>query len=185
MNTMPEHIILWRHAEAKDIIDGDDLLDMTQSDMQRALTQKGQRQADDMAKWLKPQLPKASLLQCSPALRAFQTAEALHHVNKSYKININQALKPDASLNTVLANIAQFNSCKCLVLVGHQPWLGQLAAYLLGISVTEHAKDLLIKKGAIWWLRLNKTLDKTLDKTKEEATSARYIMHTVQTSSLL
>ena len=178
MSAMPEHIILWRHAEAEELFDGNDML---QRDMQRALTQKGQRQAADMAKWLKPQLPKASILQCSPALRAFQTAEAIQDVGKSCKININQALKPDASLNTVLANIAQFNSCKCLVLVGHQPWLGQLAAHLLGISMTEHAKDLLIKKGAIWWLRL----DKTLDKAREEAVSARYIMHTVQTPSLL
>ena len=178
MSAMPEHIILWRHAEAEELFDGNDML---QRDMQRALTQKGQRQAADMAKWLKPQLPKASILQCSPALRAFQTAEAIQDVGKSCKININQALKPGVSLNTVLANIAQFNSCKCLVLVGHQPWLGQLAAHLLGISMTEHAKDLSIKKGAIWWLRLNKTLDKT----KEEAVSARYIMHTVQTPSLL
>ena len=182
MSAMPEHIILWRHAEAEELFDGNDML---QRDMQRALTQKGQRQAADMAKWLKPQLPKASILQCSPALRAFQTAEAIQDVGKSCKININQALKPGVSLNTVLANIAQFNSCKCLVLVGHQPWLGQLAAHLLGISMTEHAKDLSIKKGAIWWLRLNKTLDKTLYKTREEAASARYIMHTVQTPSLL
>ena len=178
MSAMPEHIILWRHAEAEELFDGNDML---QRDMQRALTQKGQRQAADMAKWLKPQLPKASILQCSPALRAFQTAEAIQDVGKSCKININQALRPDASLNMVLANIAQFNSCKCLVLVGHQPWLGQLAAHLLGISMTEHAKDLPIKKGAIWWLRL----DKTLDKAREEAVSARYIMHTVQTPSLL
>ena len=165
MSAMPEHIILWRHAEAKDTFDGDDMSDMKQRDRQRALTQKGQRQAADMAKWLKPQLPKATILQCSPALRAFQTAEALHHVNKSYKINVNQALRPDASLNTVLASIAQFNSCKCLVLVGHQPWLGLLAAHLLGISMAGHTKDLPIKKGAIWWLRL----DKTLDKAREEA----------------
>ena len=179
---MPEHIILWRHAEAEELFDGNDML---QRDMQRALTQKGQRQAADMAKWLKPQLPKATILQCSPALRAFQTAEALQQVNKSCKININQALKPGVSLNMVLANIAQFNSCNCLLLVGHQPWLGQLAAHFLSISMAVHTKDLPIKKGAIWWLRLNKTLDKTLDKTREEAVSARYIIHTVQTPSLL
>ena len=184
MSAMPEHIILWRHAEAKDIFDGEDMSDMTQRDMQRALTQKGQRQAADMAMWLKPQLPKATILQCSPALRAFQTAEALEDVGKSCKININQALKPGVSLNTVLANIAQFNSGNCLVLVGHQPWLGQLAAHFLGISMAGHAKDLSIIKGAIWWLRLNNTLDKTLDKTREEAVLARYIIHTVQTPSL-
>ena len=181
MSAMPEHIILWRHAEAKDIFDGDDILNMTQSDMQRALTQKGQRQAAYMAMWLKPQMPKATILQCSPALRAFQTAEAIQDVGKSCKININQALKPGASLNTVLTSIAQINYCNCLVLVGHQPWLGQLAAHLLGISVAGHIKDLPIKKGAIWWLRL----DKTLDKTREEAVSAQYIIHTAQTPSLI
>ena len=181
MSAMPEHIILWRHAEAKDIFDGDDILDMTQSDMQRALTQKGQRQAADMAMWLKPQLPKSTILQCSPALRAFQTAEALQHVNKSCEININQALKPSTSLNMVLTSIAQIYSCHSLVLVGHQPWLGQLAAHLLGISIAGHTKDLSIKKGAIWWLRL----DKTLDKTREEAVSAQYIIQAVQTPSLL
>ena len=178
MSVMPEHIILWRHAQAEDLFDGDD---MVQSDMQRALTQKGQRQAADMATWLKPRLPKATLLQCSPALRAFQTAEALQDVNKSCKINISQALKPGVSLNTVLACIAQINSCDSLVLVGHQPWLGQLAAHLLGISAAERIKELHIKKGAIWWLRL----DKTIDKAKHEAFSARYIIHTVQVRSLL
>ena len=182
MNVIPEHIILWRHAEAKDIFDGDDV---AQSDMQRALTEKGQHQAADMAMWLKPQLPKATLLQCSPALRAFQTAEALQDVNKSCKINISQALKPGASLNTVLASIAHINSCDSLVLVGHQPWLGQLAAHLLGISAEGYIKDLSIKKGAIWWLRLGDIMDKTQDKTREEAVSARYIIHTVQIPSLL
>ncbi len=38
MSAMPEHIILWRHAEAKDIFDGNGMFDMTQSDMQHALT---------------------------------------------------------------------------------------------------------------------------------------------------
>ena len=181
MSAMPKNIILWRHAEAKDIFDGDDLFDMKQSDMQRALTPKGQRQAAYIAMWLKPQLPKATILQCSPALRAFQTAEALQDLGKSCKININKALKPGASLYKVLSSIAQINSCNCLLLVGHQPWLGQLAAHLLGISMAGDIKDFPIKKGAIWWLRL----DKTLDKTREEAVSAQYIIHTAQTPSLI
>ena len=182
MSALPEDIILWRHAQAEKLFDGDDIV---KSDLQRALTKKGQRQAADMAMWLKPQLPKATILQCSPALRAFQTAEALQHVNRSCKINIHQALKPGASLNMVLASIAQINWCDSLVLVGHQPWLGQLAAHLLGISMPGQLKDLPIKKGAIWWLRLDKGLDKTLDKAREEAVSAHYIIHTVQTPSLL
>ncbi len=168
---MPENIILWRHAEANDILGGDELtqIDIAQNDMQRALTEKGQRQAADMAKWLKlhllkPRLPQATLLLCSPALRAFQTADAL-----GYKINIHQALKPGASLKDVLASIVQTNSLGSLVIVGHQPWLGQLAAHFLGLADLEVA----IKKGAIWWLRLDKN---GLEK---------YNIHTVQTPSLL
>ena len=172
---MPEHIILWRHAQAEELFAGDDMIqiDTAQSDMQRALTEKGQRQAAAMAMWLKSQLPTATILQCSPALRAFQTAEALQQVSKPCKININQALKPDASLNTVLASIVQTSSCDSLVLVGHQPWLGQLAAHLLGLSMEDHIKDLSIKKGAIWWLRL------------DNSAQAQYRIHTVQTPSLL
>jgi phosphohistidine phosphatase len=171
---MPENIILWRHAQAHDIFDGDDV---AQNDMQRALTDKGQRQADDMAKWLKlnllkPKLSKSTILLCSPALRAYQTADALQ-----YKINIHQALKPSAGLNEVLACLAQvdaqaneqFNAQGSFIIVGHQPWLGQLAAYLLGHSDSELA----IKKGAVWWLRLDKN---GLD---------TYNIHTVQTPSLL
>ncbi len=172
MNLMPENIILWRHAEAKNAVDSSDMIqiDNVQSDMQRALTEKGQRQAADMAKWLKLQLPKDTLLQCSPALRAFQTADAL-----SYKININQALKPGASLKEVLVNLAQTNVHGSLVIVGHQPWLGQLAAHLLGYSNAELA----IKKGTIWWLRLNKI--RLVDKSM----FAQYNIHTVQKPSLL
>lgn len=172
MNMMLENIILWRHAEAKDAVDSGDMiqLDNVQNDMQRALTEKGQRQAADMAKWIKLQLPKDTLLQCSPALRAFQTADAL-----SYKINIHQALKPGASLSEVLASLAETSVHNSLVIVGHQPWLGQLAAHLLGISNEEIA----IKKGAIWWLRLNKT--RLVDKSM----FAQYNIHTMQTPSLL
>jgi phosphohistidine phosphatase len=36
-----------------------------------------------------------------------------------------------------------------LMLVGHQPWLGQLASRVLGVPVS--ACD--IRKGAVWWMR--------------------------------
>lgn len=181
MIVMPENIILWRHAEAKDVIEGDGVnqintlqIDTTQSDLQRALTQKGLQQASDMAKWLKVNLPKNVSLQCSPALRAYQTAKALQALNKSYKINITQALKPNASLHAALGCITQSNSADSLVIVGHQPCLGQLAAHLFGFAEAEIA----IKKGAFWWLRLNKA------RLKDKSLLAQYNIHTVQTPSL-
>ena len=94
-----KNIILWRHAEAVDLINVDSEishsvnLNAEQDDLSRALTSHGQQQAKKMAHWLTQHLPKDTNFQCSPALRAFQTADAL-----KYKININQAFKPGISL---------------------------------------------------------------------------------------
>ena len=139
------NIILWRHAEA--VVASDDTL---QSDMARALTPKGQRQAKHMARWLKKHLPKDTLLLSSAALRAFQTAQALNDKAVYAKINIHTTLNPTASLQEILVLLASLSAHKNILLVGHQPYLGRLASQLLGLEVS----DLNIKKGAIWWLRL-------------------------------
>lgn len=138
------NIILWRHAEA---VEGSD--DAPQSDMARALTPKGQRQAKRMAHWLKRHLPENTLLISSAALRAFQTAQALNK-SSSTQINVQAALNPTASLQQTLAFLASFSTKSNVILVGHQPLLGRLAGHLLGLNLS----DLNIKKGAIWWLRL-------------------------------
>lgn len=135
------NIILWRHAEALDAVDGDD--------MARALTNKGQRQAKRMACWLKQHLPEDTLILSSAALRAFQTAQALNKLNSS-KINVHSVLNPNASLQEILVFLARFDAKNNVLLVGHQPLLGRLAGHLLEMDTN----DLNIKKGAIWWLRL-------------------------------
>ncbi len=134
-------IILWRHAEAVDAVDGDD--------MARALTSKGQRHAKRIACWLKQHLPEDTLILSSAALRAFQTAQALNKFNSS-KINVYSVLNPDASLQEILAFLARFDAKNNLLLVGHQPLLGRLAEHLLALDMD----SINIKKGAIWWLRL-------------------------------
>ena len=164
-----ENIILWRHAEA--VLASDDTL---QSDMARALTPKGQRQAKRMARWLKPHLPENSLLLSSAALRAFQTAQALNDRAAYAKINVHSALNPTASLREILDCLASFSPKSNLLLVGHQPLLGRLAGHLLGLEVS----DLNIKKGAIWWLRLE-------SKSANLNQPLRYEIVSVQTPSLV
>jgi phosphohistidine phosphatase len=140
------NIIVWRHAEAE-LADNDS----RESDLARTLSTRGQRQAKRMARWLKRYLPKDTMLLCSPAVRCVQTAEALN-----YKITLDQALNPSAKLQEILDVLASLESSPLnLLLVGHQPWLGQLVTHLTGFSGAE----LNIKKGAIWWLRqsLNQT----------------------------
>ena len=63
-------LILWRHAEAEDGGIGI-------ADSQRHLTARGEKQAREMAQWLKPRLPKKLRVLVSPAERTQQTARAL------------------------------------------------------------------------------------------------------------
>ena len=136
------NIIVWRHAEAE-LADNES----RESDLARTLTNRGQRQAKRMARWLKQYLPKDTMLLCSAAVRCAQTAEALN-----YKITLDHALNPSAKLKEILDVMVSLESTpQNLLLVGHQPWLGQLVTHLTGFSGAE----LNIKKGAIWWLRLS------------------------------
>jgi phosphohistidine phosphatase len=126
-------LILWRHAEAED----------TSPDMQRKLTDKGRLQAVHMADWLKQRLPKKTRILVSPALRTQQTALALS--NEFITVD---ALAPGADVKAVLEAAQWGTSDDAVLIVGHQPTLGAVAARLLG-----HAHDSWsVKKGAVWWL---------------------------------
>lgn len=130
-------LILWRHAEAQEWVEGCD-------DMARKLTSRGEKQASHMAHWLDRQLPENTRVLVSPSRRTEQTAMAL---NRKYKIR--PELAPGANV-TQLLELVQWNTGKGTVLVvGHQPTLGQTIAQLIGFSDTECS----VKKGATWWLR--------------------------------
>ncbi len=135
-------LILWRHAQAFDAEPGCD-------DLSRALTHKGEGQAARVAKWLDRQLPESTRVLVSPAHRAEQTARALGR-----KFKFRDELAPEASAEEALAFIKWTTENGpphkgAVLLVGHQPMLGQIAARLLGVD--EAACDL--RKGAVWWLR--------------------------------
>ena len=127
-------LILWRHAEAEE---GSD-------DLARALTRRGQQQAARMARWLRERLPHSARVLCSEAVRAKQTASAL---TKSYEIA--PVLNPGASLPEVLRLINRLADDEVVVLVGHQPWLSELASTLM----TGEAHYWAMKKGGVWWLQ--------------------------------
>ena len=130
-------LILWRHAEAQDPMDGQD-------DMARALTHRGEKQAARMAEWLDRQLPEGARILVSPARRTEQTALALE---RKYKIR--PELAPNGTVEQLL-EVAQWPHGKATVLlVGHQPTLGQTISRLLGLNASECA----VKRGAVWWLR--------------------------------
>jgi phosphohistidine phosphatase len=130
-------LILWRHAEAFPIEDG-------QNDSDRVLTPRGERQAARMAQWLERQLPDNAKVLCSPAKRTEQTVQPL---GRKYKLR--DELAQQASLEHAL-ELAQWPHSKhTLLMVTHQPLIGHMVSHLLGIADTE----MVIKKGSIWWLR--------------------------------
>jgi len=126
------NLILWRHAEAEEGI----------PDSGRALTDKGRKQAKAVAKWLKARLPADCGILVSPATRARQTAEALHREFQTVA-----ALDVGASPSEVLAASGWPRRGGTVLVVGHQPTLGQVAALLLTGAEVEWS----LKKGAVWW----------------------------------
>jgi phosphohistidine phosphatase len=130
-------LILWRHAEAFEMRE-------VQDDMDRALTAKGERQAQRMAAWLNQQMPSTARVLVSPARRAQQTAAALDRKCKTVA-----ALAPDAGVDALLHAVRWPESLEPVLVVGHQPSLGLVAAYLL----SGQPQAWTVKKGAVWWLR--------------------------------
>ncbi len=134
-------LILWRHAEAEEWPDGDP---QAGSDMERSLTPRGVKQAARMASWLDRQLPDGTRILVSPARRCEQTVLAL---GRKYKIHTE--LAPDATCEQLLALVQWPHAKSPILVVGHQPTLGQSIAQLMGLKES----DCPVKKGAVWWLR--------------------------------
>lgn len=147
-------IILWRHADAEDLV---------QHDWQRNLTPKGLRQADRMAAWLAPQIESDWShwrVIASPANRAQQTARALQR-----PIETVETIAPDAPPEAVLDAVgwrtdgsilpdATLEPPRNVIVVGHQPTLGMVAAYLLR-GASGHVS---VRKGSMWWFHVRERL---------------------------
>jgi phosphohistidine phosphatase len=126
-------LILWRHADAEDGI----------HDSERKLTAKGTKQASRMAKWLRARIPEDAVILASPAKRAQQTARALTHDFKTAP-----AIGLAASAEDVLLAAGWPGADGTVVVVGHQPTLGETAALLL----TGAKEPWNVKKGAVIWI---------------------------------
>ena len=130
-------LILWRHAEAFEMREVED-------DLARALTPKGERQAQRMADWLKQRLAHSTRIFVSPALRCQQTAKAL---GKKFKTLAE--LAPDGNGEGLLKAARWPDGGEPVLIVGHQPTLGFVASYLL----CGQPQAWTMKKSAVWWIR--------------------------------
>ncbi len=135
------NLLLWRHAEAEVL--------NPRGDLARVLTPRGREQAAQGARWIRG-LAQAHdwhlRVVASPAVRTQQTAHALdaHHAT-------DPALAPDAdpAYYLHLADGLEHRH-DALVLVGHQPTIGDVIGELLIGS----AHPISVRKGGIWWFVL-------------------------------
>jgi phosphohistidine phosphatase len=126
-------LILWRHAEA---FDGT-------PDLARRLTPKGHKQAAAIATWLAKRLPAKTRILASPAARAQETAKALDRPFETIA-----SIAPEADPTAILAAADWPTAKGAVLIVGHQPTLGQAAALLLAGEPMGFS----LKKGGVWWL---------------------------------
>jgi phosphohistidine phosphatase len=129
-------LILWRHAEAEP--GGPDT-----PDAKRALTAKGLKQAAKTGEWLDRHLPDSCRVLASPTIRTVQTVEALGR-----KFKTHAALAPDSTAEAILDAAHWPNNREPVLIVGHQPTLGQVMSLLIaGVQ-----QEWTLRKGGICWI---------------------------------
>jgi phosphohistidine phosphatase len=139
-------LLLWRHAEAE----------QGSPDLKRKLTARGEIQAAQMGRWIEQYAPKTLRILASPALRCQQTASALGR-----PFATDPLLGPQSDVSNLLAAVGWPDDGDtghdAVLVVGHQPTLGQTAALLL----SGEEAGWTIKKGALWWFSNRTRLGET------------------------
>ena len=128
-------LLLWRHAEAEDGF----------PDALRRLTPRGEQQAQRMAAWIKAHAPKNLRIVASPANRCQQTAAAL---GLPFETDLRLATSGNVTDLLSVAGWPDASAHDAVLIVGHQPTLGRVAAQLLSGQGAEWS----MRKGALLWL---------------------------------
>lgn len=129
-------LILWRHADAEPF--GAHI----QSDVDRQLTTKGQKQAIKMGSWLDRVLPPDCQILVSPSQRTLHTARTL---GRSFEIT--DAVGTGTTVEQILAACHWPNHRYPVLVIGHQPQLGEVVSRLI-----PSMHDVSIRKGNVWWI---------------------------------
>ena len=120
-------LLLVRHAHA-----GDRDPSQWPDDTQRPLTDKGRKTHAKVARTLRNLELAPELMLTSPWLRAMQTAEIKREVMLLPEPPVpTTALADDPDLARIAAEVGPRAERSVVALVGHSPWLEELAALLL------------------------------------------------------
>jgi phosphohistidine phosphatase len=153
--------ILFRHGIAADQVDWDG------PDDRRPLVPKGIEKTAASARGLVRLGIEPSHIWSSPLTRALQTAKILHTAFRLLsEIDVSEDLRPEAAPERLLDVLARQSNDACVVCVGHQPHLGDLAGVslfggpVMGLELKKAGACCIRFNGALkpgegvlrWWL---------------------------------
>jgi phosphohistidine phosphatase len=134
------HLFVIRHAIAEAAEAGTD-------DAARALTADGKAKLRRVVRGLRGLDIRFDRIVTSPWTRAVETAAVLEKLAEAPPIATELLTQPPRA--ELLALIAEHNQTTAVV--GHEPWLGELIAWL-AFGDTKHGDALAIKKAGVVWL---------------------------------
>jgi len=133
-------LYLVRHATAEDANPATD-------DKDRTLTDSGKTKMMRAAEGLRKMKIRPLLILTSPLKRAQETAEILANGLVGVRVEVMAELAPGVDAQIVLEALRSHARHKSVVLVGHQPGLGQLTSLLL--TGSDRRCDFEFKKGGV------------------------------------
>lgn len=132
-------LLIWRHAKS-------DWSNEDISDKERALSERGRRNAKKMADWMAAQNLLPDVILCSTAKRAQQTLNRLCKDCEVQVLNLDSLYL--ASLSTLLSELAKVEG-KRVLLIGHNPGLQNLIDYLRDLPIEQSSQVKLLPTAAV------------------------------------
>jgi phosphohistidine phosphatase len=106
-------------------------------DRDRPLTDKGRKVQAEVSRWLRKRDRTPALVLTSPWIRAAQTAQILVEIARVAQPPVPcEPLAEDPDLIRLQDNVGEQPGNAIVAMVGHSPWIEELAALLLGGSTT-------------------------------------------------
>jgi phosphohistidine phosphatase len=129
-------LLLIRHADA-----GERDPHKWPDDTKRPLSKKGRRQQEKMNGRLRRRGYRPSRVLASPWTRAWQTAQLVAREFRTGSPEACEALASIPKVEPITSAIGAAGHGVTIALVGHEPWLGELASRLLTSSPSRLAID--------------------------------------------
>jgi len=127
----------------------------TAPDGERPLTDKGSKRMRKAARGLRRLGITFDAILTSPLARAHQTATLVAEtLGREGQLSVVEALKSESSVEELLSSLKDYTNCENLLLVGHEPLLGDTASFLLTGKKTSSV-EIRLKKGGLCQIEID------------------------------